>query len=70
MKEEKDFGTLRKDWVEVVENPDGSATLHLEINPEIRGLILRTTGKKRLTKKLVESFVLDSLYRHLEFLDP
>jgi len=59
-----------KCWVEVVENPDGSATLHLEINQEIRGLILRATGKKRLTKKLVESFVLDSLYRHLEFLDP
>ena len=24
-----------KCWVEVVENPDGSATLHLEINQEI-----------------------------------
>lgn len=61
---------MKEEWVEVVENPDGSATLNLQINSEIRGLILRATGKKRLTKKLVENFVMDALHRQLDFLDP
>jgi hypothetical protein len=33
-------------------------------------LILRTTGKKRLTQKLVEKFVMDALYRQVDFLNP
>jgi len=61
---------MKEDWVQVVENPDGTATLHMEINAEIRELILRATGKKRLTQKLVEKFVMDALYRQLDFLDP
>lgn len=61
---------MKEEWVEVVENPDGSAMLNLQINSEIRGLILRATGKKRLTKKLIENFVMDALHRQLDFLDP
>lgn len=61
---------MKEDWVQVVENPDGTATLNMEINAEIRGLILRAAGKKRLTQKLVEKFVMDALYRQLDFLDP
>lgn len=61
---------MKEDWVQVVENPDGTATLYMEINAEIRGLILRATGKKRLTQKLVEKFAMDALYRQLDFLDP
>jgi hypothetical protein len=61
---------MKEDWVEVVENPNGSATLTLQVNPEIRRLILHTTGKKRLTQKLVEKFVMDALYRQVDFLNP
>ncbi len=53
--------------VEVVENPDGSATLMLNITKEMRKKILNLTGKKRLTKKVLENFVIDSLKRYLKY---
>jgi len=49
---------VREGCVTVVENLDGTATLHIEVDNELRSRILRFTGKKRLTKKLVEDFVL------------
>jgi len=49
---------MRDDRVTVVENPDGTATVHIEVDNELRSHILRFTGKKRLTKKLVEEFAL------------
>jgi len=57
---------MRDDRVTVVENPDGTATMHIEVDNELRSHILRLTGKKRLTKKLVEEFVLAAIQKHLE----
>lgn len=57
---------MKKDQVEVVENPDGTATLHIEVDAELRERILRICGKKRLTKKLVENFVLAAIQKHAE----
>ncbi len=47
--------------VEVIDNPDGSATLHLDIGPKMRKIILSSAGKKRLTQKIVEKFVIDTI---------
>lgn len=55
---------MREDQVEVIENPDGTATVHLEVDAQLREVILRTYGKKRLTKKLVEDFVIAALQKH------
>ena len=60
---------MKESDIEVVENPDGTATLHIEVNNELRSHILRFTGKKRLTKKLVEDFVLAAIRQHLEMND-
>lgn len=57
---------MNDDWVNVVENPDGSATLHIEVDSRLRETILRVYGKKRLTKKLVEDFVLNAIQKKLE----
>lgn len=57
---------MKDDWVNVVENPDGSATLHIEVDTKLRETILRIYGKKRLTKKLVEDFVLNAIQKKLE----
>lgn len=60
---------MKDDWVNVVENPDGSATLHIEVDTKLRETILRIYGKKRLTKKLVEDFVLSAVQKKLEMDD-
>ena len=57
---------MREGCVTVVENPDGTATLHIEVDNKLRSHILRFTGKKRLTKKLVEDFALAAIQKHLE----
>lgn len=57
---------MREDQVEVVENPDGTATINIEVDRQLRETILRTYGKKRLTKKLVEEFVITAIQRHAE----
>jgi hypothetical protein len=57
---------MKNDWVNVVENPDGSATLHIEVDSRLRETILRVYGKKRLTKKLVEDFVLKAIQKKFE----
>lgn len=55
---------MKTDQIEVVENPDGTATLHIEVDSQLRERILRICGKKRLTKKLVEDFVLNAIQKH------
>lgn len=57
---------MKDDWVNVVENPDGSATLHIEVDSQLRETILRIYGKKRLSKKLVENFVQAAIQKKLE----
>lgn len=57
---------MKTDQVEVVENPDGTATLHIEVDSQLRERILRIYGKKRLTKKIVEDFVLNAIQKHVE----
>lgn len=57
---------MKEDWVEVVESSDGTATLHIEVDSQLRETILRVYGKKRLTKKLVEDFVLSAIQKNLE----
>jgi len=60
---------MRDDRVTVVENLDGTATLHIKVDNELRSHILRFTGKKRLTKKLVEEFALAAIQKNLEMND-
>lgn len=57
---------MKADQIEVVENPDGTATLHIEVDSNLRERILRIYGKKRLTKKIVEEFVLAAIQKHAE----
>lgn len=57
---------MKEDWVEVVESSDGTATLHIEVDSQLRETILRVYDKKRLTKKLVEDFVLSAIQKNLE----
>ena len=60
---------MKESDIEVVENPDGTATINLNIDTELKRLILTSTGRKRLTKKLVEDFVLSAVQKHLEMTD-
>ena len=57
---------MKDDRVNVVENPDGSSTLHIKVDSRLREAILEVYGKKRLTKKLVEDFVLNAIQKKLE----
>lgn len=57
---------MKTDQIEVVENPDGTATLHIEVDSQLRERILRICGKKRLTKKIVEEFVLNAIQKRVE----
>jgi len=60
---------MKESDVEVVENPDGTATINLNIDTKLKRLILTSTGRKRLTKKLVEDFVLTAVQKNLEMND-
>lgn len=56
---------MKDDWVEIIENYDGTVTIHIEVDAQLRETILRIYGKKRLTKKLVEDFVLSAIQKKL-----
>ena len=51
--------------IEFQDHPDGGATITFNVTPETRAEILRVTGKKRLTQKLMEKFVMDALQRYM-----
>lgn len=57
---------MKESDIEVIENPDGTATINLNIDTELKRLILTSTGRKRLTKKLVEDFILSALRREIK----
>jgi len=50
----------------VIENQDGSATLHIEYNPQVLYPLIRTHYKKvRCTQKMIKKFLLKAITNYI-----
>ena len=57
---------MKMQITKIVENKDGSATVTLDYDEDVTKLIRKYYNRKRVTKNLVQKFVLEGLGNYLK----